>query len=176
MSRLPLVAIGDMQPTQRERYDRFPSNLTRGLLLLDQRLADTLPSSANALRASSLDVRVREGGILRVAALSNCAFERMQHLGEAAKAGWSAAEIAIIEGPGPFTSVGGFATVLAFVDACVAAPSVPDDVFAAARTVLSDRDLTTVIVLVGHYMTVARFVETLGIETDPAPSDWTTEH
>ena len=66
--------------------------------------------------------------------------------------------------------------LLAFVDACIASPRVPDDVFAATRAVLSDRDLATVIVLVGHYMTVARFVETLGIELDPAPSDWTTEH
>ena len=77
MSRLPLVAIGDMQPDQRAQYDRFPSNLTRGLLLLDQRLAGALPATANALRASSLDAYVREGVILRVAALSGCAFERM---------------------------------------------------------------------------------------------------
>lgn len=176
MSRLPLVAISDMQPDQRAQYERFPSNLTRGLLLLDQRLAATLPSSANALRASSLDVRLREGVILRVAALSSCAFERMQHLGEAARAGWTAGDIATLEGPGPYTSLGAFAPLLAFVDACVAAPCVPDNIFAAARTVLSDRDLATVIVLVGHYMTVARFVEILGIELDPAPSDWTTEH
>ena len=176
MSRLPLVAIGDMQPDQRAQYDRFPSNLTRGLLLLDQRLAGALPSTANALRASSLDAHVREAVILRVAALSGCAFERMQHLGEAAKAGWTAGDIAVLEGSGPFSSLGAFAPVLSFVDACVASPRVPDDVFAAARAVLSDRDLATVIVLVGHYMTVARFVETLGIELDPAPSDWTTEH
>ena len=176
MSRLPLVAIGAMQPNQLAQYERFPSNLTRGLLLLDQRLAASLPSSANALRASSLDERVREGVILRVAALSNCAFERMQHLGEATKAGWTAGDIAVVEGSGPFTSLGAFAPVLAFVDACVAAPHVPDAIFAAARAVLSDRDLATVIVLVGHYMTVARFVETLGIELDPAPSDWTAEH
>ena len=176
MSRLPLVATGDMQPAQRAQYDRFPSNLTRGLLLLDQRLAACLPSTANALRASSLEARVREGVILRVAALSRCAFERMQHLGEAARAGWTAADIAVVEGPGPFNGLGAFASVLAFVDACVAAPRVPDDIFAAARAVLSDRDLATVVVLVGHYMTVARFVETLGIELDPAPSDWTAEH
>lgn len=176
MSRLPLIAISDMQPDQRAQYDRFPSNLTRGLLLLDERLAGALPAAANALRASSLDAYVREGVILRVAALSGCAFERMQHLGEAAKVGWTDDAIAVLEGPGPFTSLGAFAPVLAFVDACIASPRVPDDVFAATRAVLSDRDLATVMVLVGHYMTVARFVETLGIELDPAPSDWTTEH
>ncbi len=119
---------------------------------------------------------MREGIILRVAALSGCAFERMQHLDEAARTGWTAPEIAVIEGPGPFTSLGAFAPVLAFVDACVAVLRVPDDILAACRTVLSDRDFATVIVLVGHSMTVARFVETLGIKLDPAPGDWTAEH
>lgn len=176
MSRLPLVALNDMQPAQREQYDRFPSNLTRGLLLLEQRLAGTLPMSANALRSCGLDAKIREGVILRVAALSGCAFERVQHLGEAGKAEWAPTEIAAIEGQGPFDSFGAFAAVLGFGDACVASPRVPDDIFAAARTTLSDRDPATVIVLVGHYMTVARFAETLGIELDPAPSDRTTEH
>ena len=176
MSRLPLVAIDDMQPAQREQYDRFPSNLTRGLLLMEQRLAGALPSSANALRSCGLDGKIREGVILRVAALSGCAFERMQHLGEAGKAGWTTDEIGTIEGRGPLDALGTFAAVLRFVDACVASPRVPDGVFAAARDMLSDRDLATVIVLVGHYMTVARFVETLGIELDPTPSDWTVEH
>ncbi len=176
MSRIPLVAIDRMQPAQRAQYDRFPSNLTRGLLLMEQRLAQALPASANALRTSGLDPKVREGAILRVAALSRSAFERMQHLGEAGRAGWTAAEIATIEGPGTFDGLGAFAAVLAFVDACVASPEVPDDVFAAARAALGDRDLVTLIVLVGHYMTVARFIAILGIELDPAPSDWSTEH
>ncbi len=176
MSRLPLVAIDSMQTAQREQYDRFPSNLTRGLLLMEQRLANALPSTANALRTSGLDAKVREGIILRVAALSRCPFERMQHLGQAEQAGWTAAEIATIEGRGPFGSLGTFGAVLDFVDSCVAAPQVADDIFTAARAVLSDRDLATVVVLVGHYMTVARFVEILGIELDPAPSDWTAEH
>ena len=81
MSRIPLVRVEAMTPDQRRQYDRFPSNLSRGLLLTPQRLSEALPNLANALRASGLDARVREGAILRVAALSDCAFERMQARG-----------------------------------------------------------------------------------------------
>lgn len=176
MARVPLVEIDDMRPAQREQYDRFPSNLTRGLLLMEQPLAGVLPASANALRASGLDAKVREGVILRVAALSGCAFERMQHLGEAQKAGWTPAEIAAIEAGDQAGSLGSFTAVLDFVDACVSSPRVSATVFAAARDSLSDQSLATLIVLVGHYMTIARFIEILDIELDPAPSDWAIEH
>ena len=176
MSRIPLVRVEDMSFEQREQYYRFPSNLTRGLLLTEQRLAGALPNLANALRSSVLDPKVREGAILRVAALSNSAFERMQHIGEARKAGWSDAEIAAIETGDAGRVLGDFTPILAFVDACVAAPRAPDAVFAEAERGLSPRDLATLILLVGHYMMVARFIATLDIELDPEPSTWGTEH
>ena len=46
---------------------------------------------------------------------------------------------------------------------------------AGTVAVLSDRDLATVIALIACHMTVVRFVKTLGIELDPAPSGWTAE-
>ncbi|MDQ2802831.1 MAG: carboxymuconolactone decarboxylase family protein [Pseudomonadota bacterium] len=176
MSRIPLVRVEDMTPEQREQYDKFPSNLSRGLLLTEQRLARALPSLANALRASGLDAKLREGVILRVAALSGSAYERMQHLGQAEKAGWTATEIAAIEA-GDLSGVPSeFAAVLKFVDECVATPRVSDAVFAEASRALSNRALATVILLVGHYMMVARFLGTLEIELDPEPDTWESEH
>ena len=86
-----------MTPKQKEQYDRFPSNLSRGLLLLDDRLAGALPNLANALRSSSLSPKLREAAILRVAALQGSAYERMQHLEQAHKAGLSDNDIAAIE-------------------------------------------------------------------------------
>ncbi len=61
MARLPLVDPASLTGTQKEQYGRFPSNLTRTLLLLDERLAGQLPQVANALRTSSLDAAWREG-------------------------------------------------------------------------------------------------------------------
>jgi len=176
MARLPLAAVERMGPEAREQYERFPSNLTRALLLLDQRLARVLPESANALRASALPDRLREAAILRVAALSGSAYERMQHLGPAAGAGWSEEQIVAIESGVHSHLPDDVLAVLDFVDECVASPQVSDAAFAAARAVLDDRELVTLIVLIGHYMTVARLTSILAVELDEKPSDWTSEH
>ncbi len=176
MSRIPLIAVAEMTEEQHAQYDRFPSNLTRGLLLLNPRLAGALPNLANALRASGLDPKIREAVILRVAALQGSAYERMQHLEQAKKVGWSDGEIAAIEDLGALPENRFLTPVLAFVDACVAGPAIPDNTFAAAKEVLLDRDLATVIVLVGHYMLVARFVGILQIELDEHPDSWKSEH
>ncbi len=175
MSRIPLVSVADMSEEQRAQYDRFPSNLSRALLLADTRLAGCLPATANALRASGLDAKLREAAILRVAALSGSAYERMQHLGQAGKVGWSRADIAGIEAGGADLP-GDVAVVMRFVDECVASARVSDETFEAARAVLSTRDLATLILLVGHYMTIARLLGTLEVELDPAPDAWATEH
>ncbi len=66
--------------------------------------------------------------------------------------------------------------LLAFVDECVADVPVSDATFAAVAAALSPREIATVLILIGHYMTVARFIANLGIELDPAPSAWDKEH
>ncbi len=176
MSRIALVSVAEMTEEQHAQYERFPSNLTRGLLLLDQKLAGTLPNLANALRSSGLDPKIREAVILRIAALQSSPYERMQHLEQAHKVGWSDGDITAIEAGGTGLEDQTLHPVLAFVDACVAAPQVSDEVFAAARSILSSRDLATVLVLVGHYMMVARFIGILQIELDAHADSWTNEH
>ncbi len=176
MARIPLARIDEMTSDQRAQYDRFPSNLSRALLLADDRLAGVLPNLANALRASSLDPAMREAVILRVAALTGSAYERMQHLGQAERAGLSAADIASIE-VGDVARLSPYlAAVLAFAEACVASSRVPDDVFEAAAAILRPRGLVTVILLVGHYLMVGRLLAVLEVELDPAPNSWATEH
>lgn len=176
VARIPLTQVDDMTPQQRAQYDRFPSNLSRALLLADDRLASALPNLANALRAAGLDPALREAAILHVAALTGSAYERMQHLGQAEKAGLDPATIAAIEAGDTTALSPTMAATLAFVAACVAAPRVPEEVFAAAQAVLSSRDLVTVILLVGHYTMIGRLLATLDVELDPAPDGWASEH
>ena len=176
MARIPLTQVENMTPRQRAQYDRFPSNLSRALLLADDRLAGALPNLANAFRMSGLHPALREAVILRVAALTGSAYERMQHLGQAEKAGLDPATIAAIEAGDTAALSPSMAATLGFAAACVAAPRVPDDVFAAAQAVLEPRNLVTVILLVGHYMMVGRLLATLDVELDPAPDSWASEH
>lgn len=176
MARLPLVREPDMTPEQRAQFARFPSNLSRGVLLAAPRLARALPDMANALRDAGLDAKLREGVILRVAHLCGSAYERMQHLGQARKAGWSDDEIARIESQGAAAFTGTTAAVLRFVDECVRDVRVGDATFDEVRERLPARDIATLLFLIGHYMSVARFVATLDIELDDWPDEWSHEH
>ena len=176
MARIPLLRVEDMDAEQREQYDRFPTNLTRTLLLMDHRSARSLPESANALRASGLDPGLREAVILRVAALTGSAYERMQHLGQAGEVGWTPEQVTAIETGDLAALPEVTAAVLDLVEACLTATRVADGVVDRVRRVLSDRDLVTVLVLVGHYTTVARLLGTLEVELDDAPGPWDEEH
>lgn len=100
----------------------------------------------------------------------------MQHLGQAAKAGWTQEQVAAIEAGDPDPLPADFRKIMAFSDACVTGPDMPDAVFDAARSVLSDRNLVTVVLLVGHYMTIARLMGILRVELDAHPDPWTAEH
>lgn len=178
MTRLKLVEPNSLTGDRRAQYERFPSNLTRALLVLDDGLALALPRTANALRASSLDPSWREGVILRVAALQGSDYERFQHVGQAHQLGWTAEQIAAIE-QGDYSGSllpPGLTAVLRFADEIVSGPTVSDEAFDAVRTVLDDRQLATVIVLVGHYMTVARILGVLHVPLDDTPDGWTNEH
>ncbi|WP_308818875.1 carboxymuconolactone decarboxylase family protein [Pseudonocardia alni] len=178
MARIPLPEPADMGPRHRAQYERFPSHLTRTLTVMDPRLSEALPETANALRASALAPAWREGAILRVAALTGSAYERLQHLDQARRH-WSDEQVAAIE-----TTAGGdrsalpigFARLLDLVDLLVPGLPVPDDVLAAVRRTLDDRELVTLIVLVGHYLTVARLTTVLDVDLDPVPDPWTREH
>lgn len=177
MPRLALPEASTLTGRRKAQYERFPSNLTRALLLLDQRLGEQLPQMANALRTSPLNPAWREGVILRVAALQHSDYERFQHLDQARRCGWTPTQIEAIErDPDNASLPADFRTVLHFVDDLVAGPTVPDTTFNAARNVLHDQDLVTIIVLVGHYMTVARILGTLQVPLDEQPDTWTSEH
>ena len=162
-----------MAPEEKAQYDRFTSNLTRALLLVDRRLAEAAPNLANALRASPLDERLREAVILRVAALHGSAYERMQHIGQVRKAGWSDEEIAGIESGAPPAEL---ADLMRFVDECVRTGDVSDARFDAVLNALGARDLATVLLLIGHYMMIARFTKVLRVELDAEADGWTHEH
>ncbi len=176
MSRIPLVDVASMTAEQQQQYDRFPSNLSRALLLTQSRLARCVPELANALRASGLDAKLREAVILRVAALNASAYERMQHAPQATLAGWTDTDIAAIE-EGKLSALPDDAAILLrFADELVAGPRVSDGAFHAARGLLSDHDLVTVILLVGHYMMVARLLATLDVDLDDEPDSFASEH
>lgn len=124
-----------------------------------------------AMRTTHLEPRHYELVILRVAALSGSAYERMQHLPPARQAGWSDEEIHAIElGPGDALDDTARA-LLAFVDECVRDVRVSTQTFERAGEYFSEGALADVTLLTGFYMMTARFLETLDVALDDAPCD-----
>ncbi|MEH3156346.1 MAG: carboxymuconolactone decarboxylase family protein [Gordonia paraffinivorans] len=177
MTRIPLPDPQQLGGWAREQFDRFPSNLTRTLLVTaDERLAGALPATANALRASSFSPWLREAVILRVAARSGSAYERFHHLGQARVAGWSDEQIDAIERGDDERLPATIGPVLRLTDAVVAGPTVDDATLSAVRTQLADGDLVTLLILIGHYLTVGRLTAVLDVDLDPEPDPWAGEH
>ena len=173
MPRIPLVRVEDMTAEQKTQYDRFPSNLTRALLLVDRRLAQAPPELANALRAASLEPRLREAVILRVAALQGSAYERMQHLDPGPQTGGPDDDL---PGTDAGTPPPELAAVMGFVDECVATGDVSEASFNAVLPELGAPGVATLLLLIGHYMMIARFTHVLRVELDEQPDRWTHDH
>lgn len=177
VARIPLPDTDDLEGWRREQYGRFPSNLTRALLIADdQRLAGALPATANALRASSFRPAWREAVILRVASKLNSAYERFQHLEQARSYGWTDSQISAIESGNDEQLPVELRPVLRLTDAVIAGPAVDEATLDAARAELTDPELVTLLILIGHYLTVGRLLGVLDVELDPAPDSWSHEH
>jgi alkylhydroperoxidase family enzyme len=171
MSRIALIDVATMNEADRALYDRFPANLTRGVLRSSDCTAGYMALGLALLRNTKLDPKHFELVILRTAALSKSAYERMQHLPPARKAGWTDADIAAIERGDASRFDPLSVELLAFVDECVKNVRVSDNCFARLRTHISEGAIADLILLIGFYMMTARFLETLDIELDDAPCE-----
>jgi alkylhydroperoxidase family enzyme len=168
MARIDLPSLDRMSGPERRQYNRFPSNLVRALLATRGCTAGYLDLGF-ALIDANVDTKRRELIILRVGALSDSAYERMQHLPPARKAGWSDADISAIEtGQSDHLDPADNA-LLRFVDECVRDVRVSNLTFAEIRKFLSDQDIAEATLLIGYYMMTARFLETLKVDLDDAP-------
>lgn len=86
------------------------------------------------------------------------AYGRLQHLEQSSAVGWSEGQISAIEQGNRSAPPPDFAIVLDAVDDLVGAGDLTDATFATARAALFDRDLVTTMLLVGHYLGVARLL------------------
>lgn len=133
MSRIRLPDVSSMSNEQKKQYDRFPSNLVRALLVTTSSTKGYISLGAS-FPAGQLADKDREMVILRVGSLSKSAYERMQHLPLARKAGWTDEEIGKLENGIPDGERE--KDILAFVDECVRNVKVRTGTFNCVRPVL----------------------------------------
>jgi alkylhydroperoxidase family enzyme len=171
MARISLPAPNELTDDQQEQFRRFPANLTLALLR-GGGSAEAYLSLGASFAKGKLSAKDRELVILRVATLSGSSYERMQHLPIARRAGLSDEQISAVEAGDHITLGEHASAILRFVDECVYRVRVSDPVFEAVKRFVKEEEIAEISLLVGHYMMTARFLETLGIELDDAPTDW----
>lgn len=118
---------------------------------------------------TQLTPRLREIAIVRVAQSAKYAYALQQHVPAiAVPDGVSLAECAALK---DWRASGLFSdserAVLAYVDAIIAGPEVPDDVFNAVRKHYSEREVVELTVLVGTYLMHNRVFTALRVDLEP---------
>lgn len=172
MARITLADPSGVSEREKTIYHRFPSNLVAGLLRTTPDIADGYLALGAALSSSPLSPRIREMVILRVGVRCGSSYEWMQHVAIAASVGLGRDELAAIES-GDFSALSrSERAVLRFVDDMVAQPKAGTASFDGAVAVLGEQGTATVALLTGHYLMTARFLETLEIDLDAAPTSW----
>jgi 4-carboxymuconolactone decarboxylase len=128
------------------------------------------------LSQAALDARLRELIILRVGRQSPAPYEWQQHVPIGRACGVSDDDIAALDRDAidaPCFDERA-RTVLALTDELLARPRASDAILASMRRLFSDREVCEAVLTVGFYMMVARFLETTGVDLEPAGSDPTS--
>jgi alkylhydroperoxidase family enzyme len=171
MARLPYPDLTAAPDDLRSLVEALPPlNIFRMLAHAGALARGFVQLGTGILSRADLDPRLRELAILRVAARSPAAYEWQQHVPIARACGASEEEIGALErGDGEAACFGERERVLlCFADELLAGPRVGDAALAAMRRRFSDREVCEVILTVGYYMMVARFLETTGVDLETA--------
>ena len=145
----------------RERRGGNLLNLDR-ILLHSQPLAQGWNTFLGALRRGcSLDGKLREFAILRIALLCRAPYEHFQHAPDALACGATQAQIDALvdwqQHPQLFNTAE--TAVLAYTDAMTQNVQVSDATYAAVRAAFNDAELVELTATIGAYNMVARFLE-----------------
>jgi 4-carboxymuconolactone decarboxylase len=163
--RLPLAAEdGTVADLVRARRGGQLSALDR-LLLHSPPVAEGWNALLGALRSSTLPGDLRELVILRVAVLNDADFEWAAHEPIGRRSGLTGAQLELLRRPDPAGDAWSAvqSAVLAFTDASTRGVAVPDDVFAAVRDHLDDRQVVELVATVAGYAMVSRFLVALEV-------------
>ncbi len=147
---------------------RPPLNLYKMLPHAGPAAVGFLKLGGALLRENELDSQLREVAILRVGILSKASYEVHQHKRVARSVGLSDEKIAALEEGADTSALAPLELqVLRFTDQLFHHVKAPDDMFDAMRAKLSTRALSELVLTVGFYMMVSRFLENFGVDIEP---------
>ena len=175
MPRIPYPDPAKLPDAMREALSRAPINVVRMMAGASPAVFDGFNKFSSAFYGpSKLGAHLREVAILRVGYLSNSAYETYQHEALARQVGITDMQIDAIKHGGEHPGVldEDQQAVMNFTDDVVRNVRASDATLGAVRKFLSDEVVLDLILVIGLYMAVSRFLETAGVELDTAPLDW----
>ena len=172
MSKISLPSADALNATQREIYERFPSNLVRGLLLAESNAIAYLNLGAS-FRKGTLKPFDRELVILRVGGLTRSDYEAMQHKEIALSAGIEQAGVTELLSGGDCPSFDEqHRALIGYVDECVRMFRASASSFERLQAFYTDQEIAQLTLLTGHYWMTAVFLLNLDIPLDDHPTSW----
>jgi len=160
-----LPSVVDMTPEQREFYDGFPLNLSRGLVLTKSSARPYLSLGLSFLDGW-LPAGVRELTILRVGALTGAQYEVFHHRPIALAVGVAADTIDKVVSGAESVGDESLDALLRFVDELIDSARRDAPSTEPIRRYYSDEQVAEIVLLVGHYLMTALFIKTLGIQPE----------
>ena len=168
MARVPYPDPATLDPNTKAFLDRLPPlNVFRMLAGGEGLLAAFARFGNHLLYKSALDPVLREIAIIRVGVLSGAGYEVFQHERIAREIGMSDELIAGIHaGPDDPAFDELQRLVMRFTDDVVANVRAGDETFAPLLARLSVREVQELVMTIGFYMAVSRFLETFDVEVE----------
>ncbi len=173
MARIPYPEISSLPSTNRALLDQLPPlNIFKMLSGTGASFAPFMQFISAYLNEGVLDPELRELVILRVGHLCGSPYEIHQHERVARTLGVSEARIAAVKTALPSATFDKIqSAVLHFTDEQVANVKVSDETFAATQKHLSDAGIIELTLIIGTYIMVCRFLETMEVELEDTDID-----
>ena len=169
MARIPYFDLAQAPASYTELLgSRPPLNLYRMLPHAGKAAEGFLRLGGALLRDNELDARLREIAILRVGLLSGAGYEVHQHKKLARKLGLADAKVAALAPGADASALDELELqVLRFTDEVFHRVKAPDAMFDAMRARLSTKALAELVLTIGFYMMVCRFLENFEVDIEP---------
>jgi 4-carboxymuconolactone decarboxylase len=173
MSRIPYP---DLEEVSQSRLDAlgYPErpmlNITRMALWAPQALwAAHYAFKRACIYDTTLQPRLKEVLILRVAHLSRCEYELHHHLSISANLGFTPEQQAALA-EGRYDALSEEERAVArFTDEVVTDIRASEATLAQVRTLFGDTQVLEMLILIGSYMSTARMIQTAGVQPEAEP-------
>jgi alkylhydroperoxidase family enzyme len=173
MARIPYADLERVHPKVRATYEALPNklNIFRMLAHAERNYAGFTQLGGTILARQDLAADLRELAILYIASVSKARYEWQQHVPIAKDAGLRDEQIAALEAARIDADCfdARERLVLRFTHEVVHDVRASDAALADMEKAFSQREICELLLAIGFYMMVARFLETTGVDLESGP-------